>query len=197
MPTKTERGRDTLENILPEGEKLVESTRQHVISMAGGWLRGGLMVMLGVLLLWVAGRHPGWLPASLWAEIAVYLPWVGAIVFVLGLLTWTGTWIGWWARYYAVTAPEEAGRSSGTLIQTWGYIPQRISTTSLDKVNEFSLAKSALGVVFGYSTIVVLTGNDIIQRLNYVPNARGFYKACVGLHNQVSRNRTGVIAHTQ
>jgi uncharacterized membrane protein YdbT with pleckstrin-like domain len=134
-----------LESLIGEHEKILFSARQHWLILAGS-----IFLEIVLILLIFA--------ASITAAIyfPVYIALIVAIGFALLLLpitTMTIDVLNWSNRQYIVT--------NHRVIQISGVFNKSVTDSSLEKVNDVKMVQSALGRIFDYGDIEILTASEL------------------------------------
>jgi uncharacterized membrane protein YdbT with pleckstrin-like domain len=128
-------------SLLSRNEQIVFGTRRHWVVLASSFLVNGLIslaiIALGLALTLVLGP----------------LAWLGLLLLALPLVRFAVVFLNWWNEQYIVT--------NRRVIQTEGVINKHVIDSSLEKVNDVVLEQSALGRIFDYGTVEILTASEI------------------------------------
>lgn len=134
-----------VESLLGQHEKIVLIARQHwFILVRAIFLEIAAILILLALSIISAIKFPGW------AILIV------AIFFVLLLIpigTMTRDILEWSNRQYIVT--------NRRVMQISGIFNKNVVDSSLDKVNDVKMSQSAMGRIFGYGDIEILTASEL------------------------------------
>ena len=136
-----------LENLLGQKEKMILVSRQHWFILA----RAIIIEVIAILFL---------LTITVIGSLAIVnrslVPWIIIISFILILIpmaTMTKDILEWTNRQYIVT--------NRRVIQISGIFNKSITDSSLEKVNDVKLTQSALGRMFDYGDIEILTASEL------------------------------------
>jgi uncharacterized membrane protein YdbT with pleckstrin-like domain len=127
--------------LLGRNEQIVFLTRRHWIVLASSFLVNGLigLVIIAICVVLVSTVLP--------------LAWLGLLLLALPLVSFAAVFLKWWNEQYIVT--------NRRVIQTDGIVNKHVIDSSLEKVNDVVLEQSALGRVFNYGTVEILTASEI------------------------------------
>lgn len=158
-----------IDGLLADGERILISERRHPIFVAGRlalYLAGAAaLVAIGV---WVA---------SALSNVAGVI--VGALA-VVPLAVALVRFLAWHREQYVVT--------NYRIIQVEGIINKRVMDSSLEKVNDILLSQSAMGRVFNYGTLEIVTGSEIgVNRLDALSEPFRFKRAILDARNRMGR----------
>jgi hypothetical protein len=134
-----------LESLLGEREKIVLIARQHWFILVGSIL---LEIILILLIFGASITAAIYFPAYIGIIIAV-----GFAVLLIPLATMTVDILNWTNRLIIVT--------SRRVIQIAGVFNKNVFDSSLEKVNDIHMSQSALGRMFDYGDIQILTGSEL------------------------------------
>jgi uncharacterized membrane protein YdbT with pleckstrin-like domain len=129
--------------LLGANERVLLVTRQHWFVLVEKTLAEGVLaVLIAVLvtLVWVL-----LLPVPVVA--------LGYLLMILPLLALAADFANWWSRKYVVTTRR--------VIQVSGVLSKNVTDSSLEKVNDVKMEQSALGRLFGYGDIEILTASEL------------------------------------
>ncbi|OGO37448.1 MAG: hypothetical protein A2W35_16330 [Chloroflexi bacterium RBG_16_57_11] len=134
-----------LESLLGEHEKILLTTRQHWLLLAGSiFLEIILILLIFAASVTAAIFFPGY--------IALVVA-IGFAVLLLPIVTMTIDILSWSNRQYIVT--------NRRVIQISGVFNKSVTDSSLEKVNDVKMVQSALGRVFDYGDIEILTASEL------------------------------------
>lgn len=131
-----------LDSLMGRNERIVFLTRQHWMQL--------VPVGLADLLLVAALLTAGALLFPVTSGISMVLAVILALL-PLGYFARRVAW--WWNEKYVVT--------NRRVIQVEGILDKHVIDSSLEKVNDVVLRQSALGRMFGFGDIEILTGSEI------------------------------------
>lgn len=136
---------DYIRRMLAEQEKIILVARQHWFVFVSS-----ILVELIVTLVIIA----------IAALVSVFFPllaWLGVVVgLVLLLVPFIGglfDFLVWWNKQYIVT--------SRRVIQISGIFNKNVADSSLEKVNDVKMEQSAMGRMFNYGDVEILTGSEL------------------------------------
>lgn len=132
-----------IQSLLGERERTLLMTRQHWFTLVRAiFLEGLLILVIVVAVSLLLGFFPEMRPFGAYAYLLVLLP---LISLVIDSLVWAN-------RLYVVT--------SRRVMQVSGIFSKTVTDSSLEKVNDIKLEQSALGRLFDYGDIEVLTASE-------------------------------------
>jgi hypothetical protein len=134
-----------LESLLGEREKIVLTARQHWFILIGSII---LEIILILLIFGATITAAIYFPAYIGIIIAV-----GFAVLLIPVVTMTIDTLNWTNRLIIVT--------SRRVIQISGVFNKNVIDSSLEKVNDIHMSQSALGRMFDYGDIEILTGSEL------------------------------------
>lgn len=136
-----------LHSLLGENERILFSARQHwfiLVSM----ITLEIFVMLVIFAVSVAAS------ITLVANPLVWLaPVIGFLLMLIPIISMTRDILKWSNHQYIVT--------NWRVIQLSGFINKNIIDSSLEKVNDVKMTQSALGRIFNYGDIEILTASEM------------------------------------
>jgi uncharacterized membrane protein YdbT with pleckstrin-like domain len=127
--------------LLGRNEQIVFLTRRHWIVLASSFLVNGLISLVIIAI------------CVFLASTVLPLAWLGLLLLALPLVSFAIAFLKWWNEQYIVT--------NRRVIQTDGIVNKHVIDSSLEKVNDVVLEQSALGRVFNYGTVEILTASEI------------------------------------
>ena len=170
--------RHYIDSLLGEREKIIHTARQHWFILA----RNILAEILFILLIFV-----GAIIAGLTMQATLPLPLIMLIGFVLMLIpifTMTRDIMMWTNRQYLIT--------NRRVIQMSGIINKNVTDSSLEKVNDLILTQSALGRVFNYGDIEILTASELgANNFKRIENPVRFKLALINAKESLDRGDYG------
>lgn len=134
-----------LESLLGEREQIVLVARQH-------WfiLTSSIFLELTLILILLAVTVSLAIFLTPYALIIVAL---GFVLILLPIATMTRDILDWANRQFLVT--------NWRVMQIAGIFNKQVTDSSLEKVNDVKLVQSALGRIFGYGDIEILTASEL------------------------------------
>lgn len=134
-----------LESLLGEREKILLTTRQHWLILAGSIF---LEIIL-ILLIFAASVTA----AIFFPDYIALIVAIGFVILLLPIATMTIDILHWTNRQYIVT--------NRRVIQISGVFNKNVTDSSLEKVNDVKMVQSGLGRVFDYGDIEILTASEL------------------------------------
>jgi uncharacterized membrane protein YdbT with pleckstrin-like domain len=134
-----------IQSMLGQNEKILLIARQHWFVLVAAILAELVAI---TLLLIGAAVVAVVLPALAWLPLVL-----GAFLVLIPLATLTYDLLSWWNRQYIVT--------SRRVIQISGSFNKNVVDSSLEKVNDVKLVQSALGRIFDYGDVEILTASEL------------------------------------
>ena len=164
-----------LDGLLGENEQVVFETHQHWFVLFG---KVFLEVFLIVLLI------GGSLALSVVNSLAMY-GLILVLVPVLGLLNDVLTWR---SKAYIVT--------NRRVIQIAGVLSKDVVDSSLEKVNDVKMSQSALGRMFGYGDIEILTASELgVNLFHQIADPIDFKTAMLNAKERMGFDEIGTEMH--
>lgn len=134
-----------LESLLGEREKIILTARQHWFILAGSIL----MEVILILLIFAAT-----VTASIFfTEYVALIIAIGFVVMLVPVATMMRDILNWTHRQFVIT--------NRRVITITGIINKNIIDSSLEKVNDIHMVQSALGRIFNFGDIEILTGSEL------------------------------------
>ncbi len=151
-----------LENLLAENEKMILTTRQHLIGLFASAMRN---LFLAIIALGVSIALQSFFQTRSDIPAAVQLiPLLLLLIPVAGFL-----------RDYAVWLSEEYAITNRRVIQSEGVLSKHVIDSALDKLNDVVMKQSLLGRILDYGDIEVLTGSETaVNAMQRVPHPAKF-----------------------
>jgi uncharacterized membrane protein YdbT with pleckstrin-like domain len=134
-----------LESLLGEREKIQLIARQH-------WfiLIGSIIIEIIAILVILAGT----IAIAVWLKNAAFL--VGVIGFALLIITVISI-----TRDVLIYSHHEYVITNRRVIQITGILNKQVTDSSLEKVNDVKMVQSALGRLFNYGDVEILTASEL------------------------------------
>ena len=134
-----------LDTLLSEREKVLLSARQH-------WFLLASTILLEIILIFFIFAFT--IVASVsFPEFVFWFILAGFVLLLLPLATMTRDILNWTNRQYIVT--------NRRVIQIKGIVNKDVINSSLEKVNDVKMSQSALGRMFNYGDIEILTASEL------------------------------------
>ncbi len=161
-----------LESLLSEREKVLLVTRQHWFLLASAiFLEISLILIIFAASVVAAISFPPFSPII----IAV-----GFLLLLLPLATMTRDILVWSNRQFIV--------SNRRVMQIAGIFNKNVTDSSLEKVNDVKMSQSALGRMFNYGDVEILTASELgVNLFRQIENPIGFKTAMLNAKEQLER----------
>lgn len=134
-----------IESLLGEREKIISIAHQHWFILISAIVAEIIIILILITLTIIAGTN---LP-----QFALLIGAVGAILILLPLTTMIRDILDWINRQYIVT--------NRRVIQISGILNKNVTDSSLAKVTDVQMEQSALGRLFDYGDIEILTASEL------------------------------------
>jgi len=134
-----------IESLLGEREKIISISHQHWFILVSAIVAEIVIILILITLTVIAGTN---LP-----QFALLIGAVGAILILLPLSTMIRDILDWINRQYIVT--------NRRVIQISGILNKNVTDSSLVKVTDVQMEQSALGRLFDYGDIEILTASEL------------------------------------
>jgi uncharacterized membrane protein YdbT with pleckstrin-like domain len=161
-----------IESLLGEREKIVLVTRQHWFTIASAVALEIILIIILVALTIIGGTLiPGIGP----------LIWIfGFILILIPIATLTRDLLDWYNRQYIVTTRR--------VMQIAGIFNKNVTDSSLEKVNDVKLTQSALGRLFGYGDVEILTASELgVNLFRRIGDPIAFKTAMINAKEELER----------
>ncbi|RPI80244.1 MAG: hypothetical protein EHM41_23095 [Chloroflexi bacterium] len=163
-----------LSRMLSENEKILLTTRQHWFLFLSS-----IMVELLATLIIIA----------IAALVTIFFPpiaWIGiAVAVVLILVPFIGgvhDFLVWWNRQYIIT--------NRRIVHISGVINKRVTDTSLEKLNDVKMEQTALGRMFNYGDVEILTASELgVDKFRFLADPIQFKTAMLNAKQRLEDNR--------
>ncbi len=134
-----------LESLLGKQEKIILVARQHwFILFSAIFLELAIILVLLAVVVSLAVYAP---------QFALIIVAVGFAAFLLPVATMTRDILNWSNRQFIVT--------NRRVMQIAGFFNKNVTDSSLEKVNDVKMVQSALGRIFDYGDIEILTASEL------------------------------------
>jgi len=134
-----------LESLLSENEKILRVARQH-------WFILVSTIILEIVLILVI-LALGITLGVMFPPFAPLVAGVGAILLLIPIVTMVRDILNWLYRQFIVT--------NRRVMQISGIFNKNVTDSSLEKVNDVKMVQSALGRIFDYGDIQILTASEL------------------------------------
>ena len=167
-----------LESLLGEREKVVLTARQHWLLLAREVLVESIAILAIfalVTVIWIL-----WVPNPLIA--------LGYLLVIFPVLSLLRAVTVWSSHKYIV--------STRRVIQIFGVINKNVTDSSLEKVNDVKMEQSALGRLFNYGDIEILTASEFgVNRFTRISDPVRFKTAMLNAKEQMEGDRVDLMKH--
>lgn len=134
-----------IESLLAEREKIILTAHQHWFILVSEIVVEIIVILIIITLTIIIGAY---LP-----EFALLIGAIGTILLLLPLSTMIRDVLDWMNRQYIVT--------NRRVIQISGTLNKNVTDSSLVKVTDVKMEQSALGRLFDYGDIEILTASEL------------------------------------
>lgn len=151
-----------LENLLSEREKIILVTRQHWFLLASAIF----LEITAIMIIFAAT-----ITAAIFFQLyALLIAAAGFLLLIIPVFSMVRDILLWTNHQYLVT--------NRRVIQISGVINKSITDSSLEKVNDVKMEQTALGRIFGYGDIEILTASELgVNQFKRIENPMGFKQA--------------------
>lgn len=133
-----------LESLLGDNEKIILISRQHWFILASSIFLELLTILAIIIIITLA---------LIFAPIATPMLALGYLLLIIPLAFMAHDIMVWSNRQYIVT--------NRRVLQIYGVFNKHVIDSSLEKVNDVKMAQSAMGRVFEYGDIAILTASEL------------------------------------
>lgn len=164
-----------LENLLSEREKIILAARQHWFLLASS-----IFVEITLIMVFFAITVTLALSFPLYALI---ISAVGFVLMIIPVFSMIRDILIWSNHQYLVT--------NRRVMQISGIMNKSITDSSLEKVNDVKMEQSALGRMFGYGNIEILTASELgVNTFKHIENPVGFKQAMINAKERLDYGET-------
>lgn len=160
-----------LENLLGEREKILLVTHQHWFLLLRSILFELFLIIatvIAVTIVWLV-----WMPDTVSA--------LGYLLALIPLISLVRDVVVWRNHKYVVT--------NRRVIQVFGVFNKNVTDSSLEKVNDVKMDQSALGRVFNFGDIEILTASELgINRFTFIGDPIAFKSAMINAKFQLEQS---------
>jgi hypothetical protein len=135
-----------LQSLLGEREKIILVTRHHWFVLARSIILEVFLILV-IFALSIVGT------ALLKPPFQYIVPLIGFIILLIPIATGTRDFLIWTHHIYIITNLR--------VMQIAGIFNKSVIDSSLDKVNDIKMDQSAMGRMFGYGDIEILTASEL------------------------------------
>ena len=134
-----------VESLLGDREKIIMVTHQHWFILMSAIVLEIVIILIIIELTIIAGAY---LP-----EFALLIVAIGTILLLLPISTMVRDIMDWMNRQFIIT--------NRRVIQISGILNKNVTDSSLGKVTDVKMEQSALGRLFDYGNIEILTASEL------------------------------------
>jgi uncharacterized membrane protein YdbT with pleckstrin-like domain len=138
-----------LESLLGDRENVILGTRHHWFVLASSIVLEGFLILV-IFILTIVGSIYVYNQAPAWWWIVLL---IGFIVMLIPITTGTRDILNWSNHQFIIT--------NRRVMQISGIFNKSVIDSSLEKVNDIKMEQSALGRMFGYGDIEILTASEL------------------------------------
>lgn len=162
-----------LESLLSEREKVILTARQHWFILASA-------IALEVVLILAIFATTIFMAAVLPPPLPLIVGLVGAILLLIPIATMTRDILIWSNHQFIIT--------NRRVMQISGVFNKRVVDSSLEKVNDIKMEQSALGRIFNYGNVEILTASELgVNLFRRIQDPVGFKTAMLNAKAQLER----------
>jgi len=173
-----------IESLLGDREKIVFATRQHWFTPA----RAIILEIVIILIIFAATIAA----AISFPYLAVVVTAIGFVILLIPVATMTMDILNWSNRQFIIT--------NRRVIQISGIFNKNVGDSNLEKVNDVKMSQSALGRIFGYGDIEILTASELgVNLFKRIDEPIRFKTAMLNAKEQYDRGLEGDenLSHTR
>jgi uncharacterized membrane protein YdbT with pleckstrin-like domain len=138
-----------LQSLLGDRENIILATRHHWFVLASS-IALEILIMLFIFIATLAGSiYLSDIGSTAWPFVAL----IGFILLLIPIATGTRDILNWSNHQFIIT--------NHRVMQISGIFNKSVIDSSLDKVNDIKMDQSALGRLFGYGDIEILTASEL------------------------------------
>ena len=164
-----------LESLLGMKETILLIARQHWLILVSS-----IFLEVAVILIVFAASIT---VAVLFPPYALIIAAIGFVVMLLPVATMIRDILDWTNRQYVVT--------SRRVIQISGVFNKNVVDSSLEKVNDLRMSQSAIGRIFDYGDVEIMTASELeMNRFKQIENPVGFQTVLLNAKEKLDRNDT-------
>jgi uncharacterized membrane protein YdbT with pleckstrin-like domain len=138
-----------LQSLLGDREKIIYVTRRHWFVLASAIILEAALILIIFVATIVISYNVAQADPTLWW----ITPLIGFILLLIPITTGTRDILNWSNHQFIITNLR--------VMQIAGVFNKSVIDSSLDKVNDIKMDQSALGRMFGYGDIEILTASEI------------------------------------
>lgn len=157
-----------LQSLLGDREKIILGTRHHWFVLASSIL----LEVVSILIIFAATLIGSILLSTNQSPAVPIVAVIGFILLLIPIATGTRDFLNWSNHQFIITNLR--------VMQISGIFNKSVIDSSLDKVNDIKMDQSALGRLFGYGDIEILTASELgVNLFKKIDNPVGFKSALI------------------
>ncbi len=169
-----------LEKLLSEREKIILVTRQHWFLLASAIF----FEITAIMIIFAATVTA----ALFFPAFALLIAAAGFLCMVIPLISMIRDILLWSSHQFLVT--------NRRVMQISGVINKSITDSSLEKVNDVKMEQTALGRIFGYGDIEILTASELgVNVFKRIDNPMGFKQAMINAKEKLEHGNSEPVFH--
>jgi len=171
-----------LQSLLGERENIILATRHHWFVLASSIVLE-IVLMFFIFIATLAGTvYLLGIPSTAWPIFTI----IGFILLLIPITTGTRDILNWSNHQFIIT--------NHRVMQISGIFNKSVIDSSLDKVNDIKMDQSALGRIFGYGNIEILTASELgVNLFKKIDNPIGFKSALINAKASLEQGAPEII----
>lgn len=167
-----------LDSLLGEREKVLLVDHQHWFTLLGSIIVEIFFIIVILAVTVFAGTN--------FPQFALIIGAIGAILILIPLGSLIHDILVWTNRQYIVT--------NRRVMQIAGIFNKNVIDSSLEKVNDVKMAQSALGRLFGYGDVEILTASELgVNLFKRIEDPIRFKTVMINAKEHLERDTDGII----
>ncbi len=172
-----------LQSLMGEQEKVIHSTRHHWFVLAASIVLEAVLILIIFIATLLISIYLSNQPT--WPIIAV----IGFVLLFIPVATGTRDIMNWFNHQFIIT--------NRRVMQISGIFNKSVIDSSLEKVNDIKMDQSALGRMFGYGDIEILTASELgVNLFKKIDNPIKFKTALINAKAQLEQTGLNPIEGT-
>jgi len=171
-----------LQSLLGERENIILGTRHHWFVLASSIVLE-IVLMFFIFIATLAGTvYLLGIPSTAWPIVTI----IGFILLLIPITTGTRDILNWSNHQFIIT--------NRRVMQISGIFNKSVIDSSLEKVNDIKMDQSALGRIFGYGNIEILTASELgVNLFKKIDNPIGFKSALINAKASLEQGAPEII----
>jgi uncharacterized membrane protein YdbT with pleckstrin-like domain len=164
-----------LQSLLGDRENIILATRHHWFVLASSIILEAVLILIIFIATLTITIYLANEPA--WPLVAV----IGFIILLIPITTGTRDILEWTSHQFIIT--------NHRVMQMSGVFNKSVIDSSLEKVNDIKMEQSALGRLFGYGDIEILTASESgVNLFKKIDNPLKFKSALINAKESLERS---------